>query len=69
MTVNIGSASSKRFTLAVTVAMDGTKLPLFVILKGTLGGSVEKQLPKILPEGIAGCVRKKARMDYKTMHI
>ena len=67
--MNIGSASSMRFTLAVTVAMDGTKLPLFVIFKGTPGGSVEKQLPTILPEGIFGCVQKKGWMDNRTMRI
>ena len=30
-----GGASSMRFTLAVAVAIDGTKLPLFAIFKST----------------------------------
>ena len=60
VSVMIGGASSMRFTLAVTVAMDGTKLPLFVIFKGTPGGKVEKQLPDKLPTGIFACVQKKA---------
>lgn len=41
VSIRIGGTSSMRFTPAVTVAMDGTKLPLFAIFKGTPGGSVE----------------------------
>ena len=33
-----------RFTLVVTIAMDGSKFPLFAIFKGTRGGSVERSL-------------------------
>ena len=69
VSVMIGGSSSMRFTLAVTVAMDGTKLPLFVIFKGKQGGTVEKQLPSILPDGVFGCVQKKAWMDNNTMSI
>ena len=57
------------FTLAVTVEMDGTKISLLVIFKGKLGGSVDKQLPEIVPRGIIGCVQKKAWMDNRTMQI
>ena len=57
--IRIGGTSSMRFTLAVTVAMDGTKLPLFVIFKGKPGGNIEKNLQEILPEGVIGCVQKK----------
>ena len=32
--VNIGDATSSRFTRAVSTAMDATKLPLFVKLRG-----------------------------------
>ena len=58
-----------RFRLAVTVATHGMKLLPFVIFKGTTRGSVEKQLPKILPEGIVSCLQKKAWMDHKSMRI
>ena len=65
----IGGASSMRFTLAVTIAMDGTNLPLIVICKGVLGDHVERQLPGILPFGIIGCEQKKGWMDNRTMRI
>ncbi len=67
--IRIGGGASPRFTLAVTVAMDGTKLPLFVIFKGTVGGSVERGLPSILPPGIRGFVQPNVWMDERSMHI
>ena len=67
--MNIGGASQMHSTLAVTVAMDGTKLTLFGIFKGTPGESVEKQLPKILTENIVDCVQKRRWMGNKTMCI
>ncbi len=56
-TLSVMRAGAKymRFTLAATDAMDGRKLPLFVICEGNPGGSVQNQLPKILPNGIIGC--------------
>ena len=69
VSIMIGGTSSRRFTLAVTVAMDGTKLPLFVIFKGVPGGRVEKQLTAELPEGVVGCVQRKGWMDNRTMNI
>ena len=42
--IMVGGTSSRRFTLAVTVAMDEAKLPLFVIFKGVPGGRIEKSL-------------------------
>ena len=56
-------------TLAVSVSMDGSKRPLFVIFKGKPGGSIEKQLPLIIPAGIVGCVQAKGWMDDRTMSI
>ena len=41
--VNI-QGGSLRVTVAVSIAMNGTKLPLFLIFMGKLGGSVEKSL-------------------------
>ena len=40
VSIRIAGTESMRFTLSVTAAMDGTKLPLFVILKGRPGGSI-----------------------------
>ena len=58
-----------RFTLAVKVAMDGIKPSLFVIFKDVPGGRVEKSLPETIPEGVIGCVQRKAWMDNRTMCI
>ena len=69
VSIRLGGAVSTRFTLSITVAMDGTKLPLFVILKGKPGGSVDKRLPQILPDSVFGCVQPKALMDNRTMRI
>ena len=52
VSIRVGGSSSTTFTLAVSVAMDGTKLPLFVIFKGKPGGSVERSPPSILPAGV-----------------
>ena len=69
VSVMIASASSMRFILAVSVAMDGSKLSLFAIFKGKPGGSIEKQLPQIIPVGIVSCVQAKGWMDDRTMSI
>ena len=67
--IRIGSDTSSRFTLAVTVAMDGTKLPLFEIFKAKVGGSVEPDLPSILLAGLYGCVQPNAWMDERCMRM
>ena len=59
VSIMIGGTSSRSFTLAVTVAMVGTKLPLFVIFKGVTGGRIEKSLTGELPEGVVGFVQRK----------
>ena len=69
ISIMVGGSSSTRFTLAVTITMDGSKFSLFVIFKGTPGGSVERSLNSTLPDGIIGCVQPKAGMDNKTMTI
>ncbi len=69
VSVMIGGASGMRFTLAVSAAMDETKLPLFVIVKKAHGGSVEKQLPEIITDGTIGCVQEKEWKYDRTMRI
>ncbi len=69
VSIMIGGASSARFMFAVSVAMDRTKLPLFVILKGKPGGTVENQLSDTVPDGIVACVQRRAWMDDRTMRI
>ena len=67
--VNIGGITPTRFTFTVTVAMDGSKLPLFVIFKGKRGDKIEKSFRKIVPAGITACVQAKGWMDNYTMGI
>jgi len=67
--VRAGDTYSQRATLCVTVAADGTKLPLFIIFKGMPGGTIYSTLHNVLPEGIKGCVQKKGWMDERVMHI
>ncbi len=55
----VGGTSSMRFTLAVSVAMDGTELSLFLIFKGKPGGGIVKSLPALFPNAVYGCVQKK----------
>ena len=55
-----------RFTLCVSIAMDGMKLPLFVISNGKSNGNIEK-LPSILPAGMLGCTQSKAWCDERAM--
>ena len=61
--------SGMRFTLAISLAMDGTKLRIFGVFKGVPGGSIGRQLPPILSAGIVGCFQAKAWMDGWTMEI
>ena len=53
ISIRVDRASSLCFTLCASIAMDGTKLPLFVILKGKTNGNIEKQLPSIFPNRYA----------------
>ena len=49
--------------------MDGKKLPLLLIFKGKLEGSVDKRLPQLLPTGAFYCVEPNGWMDNRTMRI
>ena len=55
----IGKSNFERITVALSVALDGIKLSLFVIFKGKPGGRIEKSLPDIVPRGIVGYVQRK----------
>lgn len=67
--VNIGGATSSRFTLAVSFAMHGTKLPIFVLLKKQRGEKIEKSLYQIFPARTVACVQAKRWMDNYTMDM
>ena len=69
VTVNIEISSSTRFTLAASVAIDGSKLPLFGIFKTKPGRKVEKSLPDIFPCKILNCFQRKACIDDQTMEV
>ena len=60
ISIRIGGSTSLRATLCVSIAMDGTKLPLFIIFKGQSGGRIARDLHNILPAGVHGCVQKKS---------
>ena len=64
-----GETSGMRFTLSVSVDMDGTKHHLFAIFESISGASIDWQLPSTLPAEIAECVQAKAWMDDRTMEI
>ena len=69
ISIRIGSSTSMRVTLCVTIAMDETKLPLFLIFKGAPRAKIERSLGSILPAGMYGCVQRKAWMDDRRMQI
>ena len=69
ISIRIGCSTSLRVTLCVSIAMDGTKLPLFIIFKGKPNGHIDNALKDILPAGVFGCVQKKAWMEDRAMHI
>ena len=54
--------SNQRLTACLSVAADGTKLPLFVILRGEPDGRIEKSINTILPGNVHGCVQSRAWM-------
>ena len=67
VTVNIEGSTYSRFTLAVSIAMDGTKLPLFVIFKKSV---VENR--KIFQSSCAcsdGALFLSERIDGQSCHI
>ena len=67
-TVSISiQGASLRVKVAVSIAMNGTKLPLFVIFKGKPEVSVEKSLSNIHPKVIVACVQQNAWMDDGAM--
>ena len=67
ISIRVGGPSSMWFTLCVSVAVDGTKLPLFVIFKCKPNGNIEKDLPSIMPAGMLGCTLNKAWFDERAM--
>ena len=69
VSVGRGSTASKRCIVCVTVAADGSKLPLLAIFKTSDNGRIAKELPSILPDGMHGCTQGKAWMDNRVMEI
>ena len=63
VSITVNGSSSMRFTHAVTIATDGSKLPLLVIFKGTPGGNAEISLISMLPDCVFGCLQPKAWID------
>ena len=57
VSIRTGVSSSNRIALAVTVAMDGTKLPLFCTIKGKKGGKIWRNLDAITLAGIVCAIQ------------
>jgi len=64
ISVRDSGSDSKRCTVIVSVAADGTKLPLFYVFKGVPGGQIEKGLES---NGIKGCCQLKGWFDSETV--
>ncbi len=47
----------------VTVAVDGAKLPLFIIFKGSVNGPFANSLLDIMTDGMYGCTKVEGCMD------
>ena len=54
-----GSTANEISAFCLTVAADGSKLPLFAIFKGTGNDRTAKGLLSIIPDGIYGCTLEK----------
>lgn len=68
--IRSGTSSNQRATLAITVAFDGAKLPLFLIFKGKPGGRIARELDRMqLPANVIATVQEKAWMDMRCMDI
>ena len=69
VSVRRGSGSSQRYMLCITVAADGTKLPLFAIFEARPNGTIARNLHQILLSGMHGCVQEKCWMNNRVMSI
>ena len=69
VSVRHGCSNNKRCTVCITVAADGTKLPLFVIFKGAINGPIANSLHQIMPAGMHGCTQIKGWMDNRVMEL
>ena len=69
ISIHIGSSTSMRASVCVTIAMDGTKLALFLIFKGALREKIERCLGSIPPSSMYGCAQRKAWIYIRGMQI
>lgn len=67
--IRCSGSNSRRLTVCVSVASDGTKLPLFLIFKGAPNGKIEKNLSNILPSNVFGCCQSKGWADQRSLDI
>ena len=65
--IRLGSSSSLRVTVCVSIAFDGNKLSSFLMFKRASRGPVERSLHEILSEGIFGCAQRKVLMNDRRM--
>ena len=67
VSIRRGCSVSKKCTVCIAVAADGTKLPLFVIFKAADNGPVANRLHSIMLSGIYGCTQEKGWIDNRIM--
>lgn len=65
VSVRDSGSNSKRCTVSVTIAADGTKLPLFYVFKGVPEGRIHKEMRA---EGICGTVQEKGWFDERVLN-
>jgi DDE superfamily endonuclease len=69
ISIRCTGSNSKRMTVCVSCAYDGTKLPLFLVFKGKAGARIEKNLQNELGDGVIACCQEKGWMDERTSKI
>ena len=69
ISIRIGSLSLLRVTFCVIIAMDGTKLPIFLIFTGTAFAQIERLHANILQIGIRDNVQRKEWKDDRGMKM
>lgn len=61
--VRCSGSNNKTVTVLLCIMADGTKLPPFIVFKGTPHGKIEKSLDTLLPEGMVGCCQEVGWID------
>lgn len=69
VSIRCTGSNSRRMTVCVSCASDGTKLPLFFVFKGKSGARIESGLQNELGNNVIACCQEKGWMDQRTSAI